>query len=155
MRVRVARTEDEPRIRFLLKRFEGESLPSWRDPAPLAGSLEKEATKLFDPPSGDYVLMVCVDEGDRPIGFAQAMMDNDFFTEEPQGHILFIATDAAQEGRGVARRLVDAIGDWAREKGAKGLLLYVFATNERARAAYRRFGFEEDMLKMVKPLDNH
>jgi len=98
--------------------------------------------------------MVCVDEGDRPIGFAQAMMDKDFFTEEPQGHILFIATDAAHEGRGVARRLVDTIGDWARERGAKGLLLYVFATNERARTAYQRFGFEEDMLKMVKPLDS-
>lgn len=152
MRVRIARPEDEARISVLLRRFEGESLPAWRDPAALARSAANAPAKLFHPPPGDYVLMVCVEEDDRPIGVAQAMMDKDFFTEEPQGHLLLLVTDAAQEGRGVARCLVDAVGAWAREKGGLGLLLYVFATNERARAAYLRFGFQEDMVKMVKPL---
>lgn len=150
--IRVARAEDEPRIRFLLKRFEGEALPAWRDPAPVAESLSRESEKLFNPQPGDFVLMVCVDAEDRPIGVAQAMMDKDHFSEEPQGHLLFLVTDAQHEGKGVARRLVEAVEDWAAERGARGLLLYVFATNLRARAAYERFGFQDDMVKMVKPL---
>jgi GNAT superfamily N-acetyltransferase len=44
------------------------------------------------------------------------------------------------------------VEDWARGQGASGLLLHVFATNATARAAYHRFGFQEDMVKMVKPL---
>lgn len=150
--IRLARANDEARIRDLLKRFEGEVLPAWRDSAPLQESLSKEAEKLFTPLSGDYVLLVCADEDDRPIGFAQAMMDKDHFSEEPQGHLLFIVTDEQHEGKGVARRLVTAVEDWAWERGATGLQLYVFATNLRARAAYQHFGFEEDMVTMVKPL---
>jgi GNAT superfamily N-acetyltransferase len=151
MLVRQARAGDEPRVRELADRLNDEALPAWRNPAAMP-SMDKAAELFFSPPSEDYVLMVCVDDGDRPIGFAHAMMDKDFFTEEPQRHVLFIATDATHEGKGVARRLVDAVGDWARDKGATGLLLYVFATNERARAAYHRFGFREDMLKMVRPI---
>jgi aminoglycoside 6'-N-acetyltransferase I len=118
----------------------------------LESNLTKAEDGFFGPAAVEGTLLVCVDDSDAPIGFAQAMMDRDFFSGEPQGHLLFLVTDPAHEGRGVARSLMAAVEAWAREQGATGMLLYVFATNEGARAAYHRFGFQEDMVKMVKPL---
>lgn len=151
MRVRLARPADEAKVLTLANRLNNEVLPAWRDPAAMP-TMDNAVALFFNPPSADYVLMVCVDDSDSPIGFTQAIMDKDFFTGEPQGHILFLVTDDAHEGRGVARSIVEAVGDWGRDRGATSLLLYVFATNERARIAYQWFGFQEDMLKMVKPL---
>jgi GNAT superfamily N-acetyltransferase len=134
-----------------MRRLRDGSLPAWRRPASLEKNLTAAEAGFFGPAAGERTLLVCVDD-DTPIGFAQAMMDTDFFSGEPQGHLLFLVTDRAHEGRGVARSLMAEVEAWARAQGATGLLLYVFATNEGARAAYGRFGFQEDMVKMVKPL---
>lgn len=152
MKIRVARLEDAARIGDLALRLHHGPRPAWRDPAPLSASLARAEAGFFAPPTDDRVLLVCADEADQPIGFAQAMMDQDFFSQEKQGHLLFLVTDQAHERRGVARLLVAAIEDWSRARGATGLLLYVFASDENPRAAYRRFGFQEDMVTMVKPL---
>ena len=152
MIIRLARPEDVPRLRELAQRLHEGSLPAWRDPAPVSEALAKEEAGLFGPAQADRVLFVCVDDADRPVGYVQAMMDRDFFSQEKQGHLLFLVTDKAHERRGIARSLVAAVEDWSRGQGATGLLLYVFASDDIPRAAYRRFGFEEDMVKMVKPL---
>ncbi len=135
-----------------MKRLRDASLPAWRKPGSLETNLTGAEEGFFGSATVERTLLVYVDDSDAPIGFAQAMMDRDFFSGEPQGHLLFLVTDRAHEGRGVARSLMAAVESWAREQGATGLLLYVFATNENARAAYDRFGFQEDMVKMVKPL---
>jgi GNAT superfamily N-acetyltransferase len=135
-----------------MKRLRDGSLPAWRHPASLETNLTEAEAGFFGPLAVERTLLVCVDDDDAPIGFAQAMMDKDFFSGAPQGHLLFLVTDRAHEGRGVARSLMAGVEDWARGQGASGLLLHVFATNETARAAYHRFGFQEDMVKMVKPL---
>jgi GNAT superfamily N-acetyltransferase len=152
MKIRLARLDDAPRIGALAQRLREGPLPAWRDPAPLSANLDQAEAAFFGPESDDRVLLVCVDDADRPIGFAQAMMDRDFFSQETQGHLLFLVTDQAHERRGVARLLVTATEDWSRARGATGLMLYVFASDDNPRAAYRRFGFQEDMVKMVKPL---
>lgn len=152
MNIRIARADDASRIKALAQRLREGPLPAWRDPAPLAASLDQAEAGFFGTEADDRVLLVCVDETDHPIGFAQAMMDQDFFSHETQGHLLFLVTDRAHERRGVARLLVAAVEAWSRARGATGLLLYVFASDEAPRAAYRRFGFQEDMVKMVKPL---
>jgi len=152
MTVRLARPEDEPRVRALAQRLDEGGLPRWRDPAPLARSMARSEAQFFNPPSEDWVLLVWADAADVPQGFAQAMMDKEFFSGDPLGHLLFLVTDADHEGQGIARQLVAAVEAWARGRGATGLLLYVFATNTGARRAYHRLGFEEDMVTMVRPI---
>ena len=109
MKIRAARLDDAPRIGALAQRLREGPLPAWRDPAPLSASLDQAEAAFFGPDSDERVLLVCVDEADRPIGFAQAMMDRDFFSQETQGHLLFLVTDQAHERRGVARLLVTGV----------------------------------------------
>jgi ribosomal protein S18 acetylase RimI-like enzyme len=52
---------------------------------------------------------------------------------------LWVAPGA--RGRGLARRLVEARADWARERGAVRLELAVAEDNQAAKALYRSLGF--------------
>lgn len=53
-------------------------------------------------------------------------------------------------GRGIGRALVEACGEWARDKGADGVSLQVAAGNERARKFYDGLGFREVSVYEVK-----
>jgi ribosomal protein S18 acetylase RimI-like enzyme len=52
---------------------------------------------------------------------------------------MWVAPDA--RGAGVGRALLDAITDWARDRGCDRLVLSVTETNEIARRAYGACGF--------------
>ena len=152
MKVRAAVAADTPRLVQLADRFSDEALPAWRRPGSMSSSLDEHKAALASELPEDQTLLVCVTDHNLPVGYAYAMMDKDFFTGELQGHLLFLVTEAEHQRKGVARTLMAAVEEWAQARGATGLLLYVFATNEGARQVYHRLGFQEDMLKMVKPM---
>jgi GNAT superfamily N-acetyltransferase len=52
---------------------------------------------------------------------------------------MWVAPDARRAG--VGRALLDAIDDWARPWGARQVVLWVVAGNDRALDFYRRLGF--------------
>jgi len=52
--------------------------------------------------------------------------------------------DAATRRKGVARALLDAAADFAREDGAAGIALETTVDNAAARALYRSAGWQED-----------
>jgi GNAT superfamily N-acetyltransferase len=69
-------------------------------------------------------------------------------------------------GSGLATQLVDRVAAWARDEGAKELFLHVGLSVARARAFYKKVGFEESgetiimerdqsiqLVTMVKALD--
>lgn len=152
MKVRSAGSADTPRIRELAVRLMDQSLPHWRDPAPLKDKLNEALAAYDGEMPQDHLLLVCEDDKGWIAGFAHAGMDADFFSGEAQAHLYYLVTDPSCEGKGVGRMLMDAVEDFARDKSATGILLYVFSTNERARSVYERYGFQEHMLKMVKPV---
>lgn len=59
-------------------------------------------------------------------------------------HLVSMWVDPAARGRGVARRLVEAVADDARAGGRVRLTLWVVLTNAAARGTYRRLGFREE-----------
>lgn len=152
MLTRPANSSDAPRIRELAVRLMDQSLPRWRDPAPLKEKLSEALAAYEGDLPQDHLLLVCEDERGWVAGFAHAGMDADFFSGEAQAHLYYLVTDPACEGKGVGRMLMNAVEEFARDRSATGILLYVFATNDRARSVYERYGFQEDMLKMVKPV---
>lgn len=152
MRVRNATPSDSTSINELAGRLASQPLPAWRDAAPLIAKLDEAKDAYTNSLPDDHVVYVCEDEQGKIVGYAHAGMDADFFSGEPQTHLYYLVTAPEMEGRGIARRLMNEIETWARDLGAGGILLYVFAPNARARAVYTRAGFEEDMVKMVKPL---
>ncbi len=61
---------------------------------------------------------------------------------DAEADVQTIAVAPAAQGRGVGRRLLDALVDGARAEGASALLLEVRADNEPALRLYSRSGFE-------------
>jgi GNAT superfamily N-acetyltransferase len=65
------------------------------------------------------------------------------YRPEPDGVPAVISMWVAPEARGagIARRLLDAVRDWAVETGAEALTLHVVSTQAPARALYEAYGF--------------
>jgi len=58
-------------------------------------------------------------------------------------HLLNITVAPAEQGRGLARLMLDAVCRLCREQACPQLWLEVRVSNERARHVYRRYGFSE------------
>ena len=77
-------------------------------------------------------------DSDRPVGLIAA------FDQSPETVYLYsLWLDPALRGRGLARRLVAFVLDWARRRGARLVTLRMSADNRAARAVYEGLGFRE------------
>ena len=74
----------------------------------------------------------------QPIGFvcAECRPDSNFGVLLDNLHVL-----PAHQGGGVGRRLIQAVRDWARQRGATQLYLYVINENAAAIGFYERQGW--------------
>ena len=72
---------------------------------------------------------------DRIVGFIGV------WSMQDQMHLVTIAVDPTQQGRGIGARLLLECMDLAREAELPEIVLEVRVTNERAKALYERFGF--------------
>jgi ribosomal protein S18 acetylase RimI-like enzyme len=70
----------------------------------------------------------------------------------PAGVLHDIIVDPASRGRGVGRRLLDAVTDWVRARGAPRLVLSTAARNEAAQRLFARAGFRPTMIEMTREL---
>lgn len=67
-----------------------------------------------------------------------------------------IATDPSRRRRSFARRLVDALMDWAQRRGADHAYLQVVKTNRPALALYGALGFDRELYRYsyrIKPVE--
>ena len=58
-----------------------------------------------------------------------------------------VITDSARRRQGLARRIIAALAQWARETGAEGACLQVEANNAPARALYDGFGLDTELYR--------
>ena len=49
-------------------------------------------------------------------------------------------------------KLIKAVVSEAKKRGAESITLHVFRKNERARALYKKLGYDEELLRCSKPL---
>lgn len=79
-------------------------------------------------------------DGD-PIGVAICFYGFSTFAARPLVNVHDLAVLAGHRGRGVARRLLEAVEQKARQTGCCKITLEVLEDNHRARHVYRTFGF--------------
>lgn len=77
-----------------------------------------------------------VDEGDRVAGYAGASVSGS------EADVMTIAVAPWAQGQGLGGRLLTALVDAVRERGATQLMLEVRADNAAAQRLYARHGFE-------------
>jgi GNAT superfamily N-acetyltransferase len=92
----------------------------------------------------DRVTFVAERDG-RWLGLATGLADDpETPRSSPEGSepvLVGMFVDAAERGRGVGAALVEAVAEWARQRGAARLSLWVTSTNRAATALYERCGF--------------
>lgn len=90
--------------------------------------------------SGDVVGLVTVAERRHFAGVVDAYVGE-------------LVVKATHERRGVGTLLMDAAEEWARHRGLRHLTLETGAANGPARAFYARCGYQEEDVRLTKPLD--
>ena len=106
----------------------------------------------FARPDSEIATFIAEDESGGRLGFVHAEASTDFVTLEPCAYVTVLAVTEAAQGQGVASRLMEAAEGWARAQGFRLICLDVFANNHRARAFYARHGYQDDSLRLTKPL---
>lgn len=97
--------------------------------------------------------------GERSICYL-AMLDGQargiaggYFPDDGTGpYLVSMWVESGVRRHGIGRRLVDAVFDWARSRGASRLLLDVTTTNDPAIRFYERLGFRRT--GTIKPYPN-
>jgi GNAT superfamily N-acetyltransferase len=86
------------------------------------------------------------------VGFVNANFRPQLHHLAPVGTIDELVVDASSRDRGIGERLVEAVLEEARRRGADVVEVMTHERRERARAFYRRCGFEATSIKLVHPL---
>jgi ribosomal-protein-alanine N-acetyltransferase len=92
---------------------------------------------FIDSLAAGYEARVLRGEGGLLLGYFLAMQG------VGELHLLNITVAPAAQGRGHARRMLDALQALGRERGCEQIWLEVRESNQRARAIYRRYGLAE------------
>jgi GNAT superfamily N-acetyltransferase len=115
---------------------------------------EREAVRpalaevLADPA---HVALVA-DEDGEVVGFVNAHFRLQLHHLAPVGTIDELVVERERRGRRIGERLVGEVLEEARRRGADVMEVSTHNRRERARAFYRRCGFEATSIKLVHPL---
>ncbi|MBD3882239.1 GNAT family N-acetyltransferase [Phormidium tenue FACHB-886] len=150
--MRSAVVNDRAFILDLVPRFVERTAPRWRTLEQVTGTIAQDLEETLAALPADRAIFIAEDWQGNRLGFISLGTVTDLFTQEPCGYISDLAVIAAAEGQGVGRALMHAGEAWARQQGYRLLTLNAFPQNERARSLYRQLGFEEDLIKYIKPL---
>lgn len=150
--VRPATAADGDAMLSLMPRLAAFDVPEGRDPRHL---WESDAALLRDWLSGraNGCRVQVASDGERIVGLAMVSLRPELLSKAPSAHLEAIAVAPGCEGQGLGRRLLQAAEDDARAQGARSMSLHVFAVNTRARRLYERAGYDGELLRYIKPLD--
>jgi RimJ/RimL family protein N-acetyltransferase len=102
----------------------------------------------------DNPAFLALNEKDNVIGWCDISPGN--IEETRHVGVLGMGIVASERGKGIGEELLSRSITMARHKGMEKIELQVFATNEAARALYRKYGFsEEGLLRRKRKYRNH
>ena len=120
------------------------------------GSLERSKGE-FDAllPNGlqtaGHEIQSMIDDAGEAVGYVWFTIE-----DRPVGKVVFIydiAVDPEHRRRGHAQAGLAAVEEYARQHGCIGVMLHVFGNNTGARDLYRKVGYEETNVMMLKRVD--
>jgi GNAT superfamily N-acetyltransferase len=145
MTVREATPEDRARLRELYREFVREIPP----PPGIPVDIEHELGELDEYLGDQNVALVAEDDSGGVMGFALAKMDHPRI-----GHLSDIYVVPAARRQGAARELIREAAKRLRDgEEASVLTLGVQVSNEDARNAYERLGFQTESLRLFAPIE--
>ena len=152
IKIRAATAEDVPNMLPHFSRLAAFELPPKRLPHYFWSDDEK-MLRAWAKGEDELLVAVAEDAEGKLLGFTITRMGEEFLSHEPSAHLEVLVVTQAAEGRGVARRLIEAAEANAQAHGAKSMSLHVIANNERARGLYQHLGFTEEIIRNIKHFD--
>lgn len=147
MKLRVARADlsDVREAQGLLDVLDSYAADPVGGGEPLADDVRARLPSMLrDHPTA--LVLLAFDE-DRAVGAAVCFLGLSTFRAQPLLNIHDLAVLPEYRGKGVGRALLAAAEQHARQRGCCKLTLEVQEDNARARALYRRFGFEDFVVR--------
>jgi ribosomal protein S18 acetylase RimI-like enzyme len=152
-RIRAARPADEATLLGMLPLLADFPVPNWRTARQVADADLKILVQALRHPEPECSIFVGEEPEGVVAGFVFSTTRQDYFTGKPHAHIEVLTVLDSARGKGVARSLIEAAENWARERGYSNVTLNVFANNTRASGVYHRLGYSPETVHYIKPLD--
>lgn len=136
---------------MMVERCSGECLDEWVKlrqalwPHASEQELRLEAAAILDRPD-DRIALIARGENAAVIAFAEAALRRDYVNgcaTSPVGFLEGLYVDPAFRRRGIARKLCNAVEDWAASQGCSEFASDVDLRNEESQKAHEALGFEE------------
>lgn len=123
----------------------------WRNPTKAAAAARGWITSSLASTGqeGHAVLVALL--GGQVAGLV-SLAEREHFTGEMDAYIGELAVAATLEGRGCGRALMAGAEEWAAGRGLAHITLETGADNHRARHFYERAGFQEEDIRLTKPV---
>ena len=150
--IRPAVADDADAMLAILPRLATPDLPPSRNPEDLWMS-DAERLKQWRDGDVEHVRIQVATADGTVAGLAMVSLRPEPLTGDPSAHLEALAVADGYEGLGIGRRLIHAAEQDAARQGAKSMTLHVLTENERARALYERAGFDTELVRYIKPLD--
>lgn len=150
--IRQARPDDQAFAEAMCRRLVDFPLAAWRTPEEIIEADRRMIEAFFLAPPDGHALLVAELDGARA-GIAFLETPTDYFTRRSHAHLGVLCVAREHEGHGVGRALLDACVAWAKARGSDRLTLSAMVNNSRARALYGRYGFGEEYVRYVLPLE--
>lgn len=118
------------------------------DPTLKAGEIHYyDLAKLIESPSS-AVYVVELDGELIASGYVQERDAKVYLNHEKYAYLGFVYVKPEHRGKGMNQRLMDALFNWAKERGLTEIRLEVYSENASAIRAYQKAGFEPLLLEM-------
>jgi ribosomal protein S18 acetylase RimI-like enzyme len=150
LRIRAAGDHDRPAVLQLAPRL-AEGVAPWRDHQAALLAAQQWLTDSFAAAArqdGTVLVAVCK----ASIAGVITISEQCHFTGELDGYIGELAVAAHETRRGIGRALIAAAETWARDRGLRNLTLHTGIANIPARDFYAALGFQEEELRLTRPL---
>src|SRR4051812_47828271 len=104
--------------------------------------------------SNPETIILAAESGSAIVGYAYARLEGRDWNQllDAHGALHDIFVIEAMRRQGVARRLVEAVRERLRAKGAPRLVLHTASKNQRAREFFSALGFRETMIELTAEL---
>jgi ribosomal protein S18 acetylase RimI-like enzyme len=151
MIVRSYEPRDRERVLALAERLR-EGVAPWRDATAVGAAVERWVRDAVDSDATEPRAVFVAEEDGDVVGFVTTSTRR-HFAGELDAYVGELVVDRRAEGRGIGRMLMDAAERWGRELGLAHISLDTGAANAHARAFYGALGYEEEDVKLTKPLE--
>jgi ribosomal protein S18 acetylase RimI-like enzyme len=152
IRIRPATREDRDFMFAQAERLASVAGLPWHAERDVLAFQRRYMTAAFARPASETASFIAEDETAQRLGFVHVEAVTESVTLEPSAYVTVLAVVEAAEGQGAGAKLMRAAEDWARQQGFRLICLDVFANNRRARDFYARQGYQDDSLRLTKPL---